>query len=753
MKSKTTSIYGRILSLSIGSVILVVMVITGLYLLIIRQVLESHINSRVGHHLARLAQIIAVPLINQDYVQMVNIIDEETKGGDIRFVWLTDENGRVIVSNDERQLMAPIASAHRLREGFSQRRLDNGWFLCAVPDFGIMNSILLRVIPWTLMVLVFIIAATIFFFIRLIKNITLPLSSAIQASSAMAGGNFTMDLADSGVTEIDTLNRSLMDTGRKLDELTSRLKNEKEELEKSREEIRSLSEFRESIIDNATVWLNVLDKDARVIVWNKAAEEISGYDREEVLGTTDIWQLLYPEEEYRERIFSTASDIIRRGEVAEDLTTVIRTKSGARKYISWYSKNLKSADGVTVGSIAMGIDITEKKRAEDSLRQAQKMETVGALAGGIAHDFNNILMGILGAVSLMELEMDRHAVPSKESVNKYLTTMRNAAERASDIVKHLLTLSRRQELELAVVDLNMAVRHIAKICQSSFDKSITIRVAIGDEPATVMADLTQVEQLLLNLCVNASHAMTIMRPEDEKWGGALSITSTRVRELPSSLDLDLTAGDYWKLSVEDTGVGIPKDLIQNIFDPFFTTKEKGVGTGLGLSMAYSIVRAHNGFITVYSEPGQGSVFNIFLPAVHEEVAQNTEIRSYEIAGGSGLILVVDDEHANREILKMMLEGCGYEVITAADGEEGVRLYAEHMDKIRAVILDIVMPRMSGEEACARILDMNSQARVIVSSGFRDDSRVNKALARGAKLFVPKPYSLQSLSSAIRSILG
>ncbi len=752
MKSNPTSIYGRMLTLSIGSVLVAAIVSTALYILITRQALRSHIDSKIDYNLAKLGQILSVPLINQDYVQMVNIIDQESKGGDLQFIWLTDKSGRVIVANDENQLMAPIAAEYRAMDGFRRWKLDNDWFLCAIPDYGIMNSILPLVIPWSLLVLLLSVAASIYFFIRLIKNITVPLSNAIQASSGMAGGNFRIELTDSGITEIDTLSQSLTYTGRKLLELTQRLKTERDELERNREEIRSLSEFRESIIDNATVWLNVLDQNARVIVWNKAAEDISGYSRKEVLGNTDIWGLLYPDDEYRERIFTRASNIIRKGDVAEDLATMIRTKTGERKYISWYSKHLKSAGGETVGSIAMGIDITEKMRIEESLRQAQKMETVGTLAGGIAHDFNNVLMGITGAVSLVEFELDRQEELSKESINRYVTTIRNAAERASDIVKHLLTISRRQELELAVIDLNMAMGHILKICRSSFDKSIKISVADISSPATVMADLTQIEQVLLNLCINASHAMTIMRPEGEKWGGTLTISIEDVWESQASLVLELPAGNYWKLSVGDSGVGMSKDIIQHIFDPFFTTKEKGVGTGLGLSMTYSIVRAHNGFITVYSEPGQGSVFSIYMPMIEADVAKDTEIRSYEIETGSGLILVVDDEQTNREIVKMMLEGCGYEVVTADNGEEGVRAYAALSGSVRAVILDIVMPKMSGEEACARILETDPHARVIVSSGFRDDSRVKKALDRGAKLFVPKPYSLQGLSSAIKSVL-
>ncbi len=752
MNLKPASIYGRILSLSVGSVLLAALVFAILFIFITWQALRTHIHTKIEHSLGKLGHILSVPLINQDYVQIVNIIDEESKGGDIRFIWLTGQDGRVMVCNDEKQLLAPIAPFYRKMDGFRQKGMTDGWSLAAIPNYGIMNSILALVAPWSLLILIVVVAASTYLFIRLIKNITVPLSHAIQASAGMAGGNFLLELTDSGILEIDTLNRSLVDTGRKLDELTLRLRTERDELEHNREEIRNLSEFRESIIDNATVWLNVLDQDARVLVWNKAAEDISGYSREEVIGNDDIWQLLYPDAEYRNQIFSKAADIIHKGMVVEDLVTVIRTKTGVSRTISWYSKNLKSAAGVTMGSIALGIDITEKKRVEESLRQAQKMETVGALAGGIAHDFNNVLMGIVGAISLVEFELDRKEGISKEAVHRYLTTMRNAAERASDVVRHLLAISRKQELELTVVDLNLAVRNISKICRSSFDKSIKIKAGDNSRPAAALADLTQIEQVLLNLCINAAHAMTIMRPEGQKWGGLLTIAVEAADDSQAGPATGTSMEKYWKLSVSDTGVGMAMDILQNIFDPFFTTKEKGVGTGLGLSMTYSIVQAHNGFIRVYSEPGQGSVFNLFLPMAEEDAAGEAKVGVHEIAMGSGLILFVDDENINRELARVMLEGCGYEVVLAEDGEHAVKLYAELSGKIRAVILDIVMPKMSGDEACARILAMDPQARIIISSGFCEDTRVKRALASGAKLFVPKPYSLKGLSSAVKSAL-
>jgi PAS domain S-box-containing protein len=751
--NKPRSINSSIISITIIAAALMSLLFGGLNLVIARYSLKDHVNTKGEHVIEKLQKILSVPVINQDYVQIINIIDEETKSSELKYIWLLDSNGIVLACNDETQLLNPLGDLFKKEEGFISRRFESGGYVCLLPDYSIINSITFSVLPWIIFSLIGVIAAVYRISNKMIRKITLPILNAVEASASMARGDFNVDLPESPIMEINDLNRSLTYTAKNLKELTLHLQGERDDLARSREEIRSLSEFRESIIDNANIWLNVLDKDYRVIVWNKAAEEISGYSREEVLGSDNIWELLYPDRAYRESIVQRAGAIINDGAVVKDMITVIVSKSGDEKTISWYSKNLTNETGTPTGSIAMGIDMTEKIKAEETLQQAQKMETVGVLAGGIAHDFNNILMGIVGTLSIFEFKLSENENISRDSVIKYITTIQNSAERARDLVNRLLTLSRKQKLELKSIDLNTAVQHVVKICQGSFDKSIEIIYPENSQPAYVYADLSQIEQVILNFCVNASHAMTIMRPRDEKWGGTITISLDLSEEINGTIPVNHTVDHFWQLSVRDTGVGMNRKVMRRIFDPFFTTKDKGAGTGLGLSMAYNIIKAHDGFINVYSEPGEGSVFNIYLPVLKTEFIGDEKPEETDIKHGSGLVLVIDDEEVNRDVARMMLEDCGYQVITATDGEDALNIYSERWRDIKVLVVDIVMPMKSGDETCAEILQVNPDAKIIVSSGFRDDPRVKKALKSGAKLFVPKPYTLKTLSDAIATVIN
>ncbi len=266
----------------------------------------------------------------------------------------------------------------------------------------------------------------------------------------------------------------------------------------------------------------------------------------------------------------------------------------------------------------------------------------------------------------------------------------------------------------------------------------------------MQADPTQLEQILLNLCVNANHAMTLMRPEGQPKGGILTISLARVRSdrqfcitHPEAIETD-----YWKLSVADTGVGIDKNNMSKIFIPFFTTKDKGAGTGLGLSMVYTIVQQHHGFTDVYSEKGMGSNFNVYLPVFESELACEEAKDLSSIPRGEGLILVVDDEEVMRHTAGTILGKCGYRVITAMDGEEGVRVFRERHHEIRAVLLDLVMPRKSGEQAYLEMKKIDPGLKVILTSGFRKDERVDLALSCGINGFIQKPYSLERLAHAM-----
>jgi len=388
----------------------------------------------------------------------------------------------------------------------------------------------------------------------------------------------------------------------------------------------------------------------------------------------------------------------------------------------------------------------------EQLNQIQKMETVGTLAGGLAHDFNNVLGGITGTLSILKFKMNQKSKTiSEDDLVKYVNTIEQSANRAADMVQQLLTLSRKNSVELNPVDLNVAVKHVMKICSNSFDKSVELDPHYSEKPAVVNADPTQIEQVILNLCVNGLHAMTVMKKEKEHWGGKLKVKLETVYadKLFLRLHPEAELTSYWVISVNDSGTGIPPDTLTKIFDPFFTTKDKGKGTGLGLSMVFNIVKQHNGFLDAYSEPGKGSLFKIYLPAIEEEVIENrqTEILN-DIPKGEGLILVVDDEKIMREMAKEILEECGYNLIFAEDGENAVQLYKQRCKEIDLVVLDMVMPKMTGIEAYFEMKKINENVKVIIASGFKHDDRVEHLLKNGVKSFVQKPYTIDTLSKKV-----
>lgn len=414
-----------------------------------------------------------------------------------------------------------------------------------------------------------------------------------------------------------------------------------------------------------------------------------------------------------------------------------------------YDKNINKR-----GSFAMVTDLTEYERKDEQLRQAQKMETVGTLAGGLAHDFNNILGGIIGSLSLLDSEI-KTGEATPEEIGKYLEDMSKSAARAKDIVKHLLALSRKEELTFDYVDLNATMRNVYNICSNTFEKGVDLNFLFYPEVAPVWADSTQLEQILLNLCVNAAHAMTIMKGEGQPWGGLLTVSLDRFEPDQAFMENHPEAGDtrYWKLFVQDDGIGMDAGTLARIFEPFFTTKQKARGSGLGLSMVYSIVSQHKGFIEAVSGPHRGSTFTVYLPESEKPAMPTEPAKEESILSGNGLILVVDDEPIMRKIAIRALQKAGYQVISADDGEKGVEVFKQHHHKLRLVLLDMQMPKKSGKETYQEMRAINADVKVLLTSGFRKDERVEEVLGMGGVDFLEKPYSFEQLTKAVHHILN
>ena len=511
------------------------------------------------------------------------------------------------------------------------------------------------------------------------------------------------------------------------------------------QEISRIRNYLNNIIESMPSMLVTLDVDSKVTQWNTAACQFTGIPAQEAIGKK-IYDIVPFLSKYTHQVEETNRNrqtlILHREQVSQDPEHLY---------------NLTFFPLIANGTAGVAIrldDITELEHKEHQLRQAQKMESVGTLAGGLAHDFNNVLAGILGNLSLLQYKLDHNPADlSVLEIREYLDRMESAGQRAVDMVRQLLTLSRKQQTDLVPVDLNLSLKHVREIGENTFDKSVQVIGHPSEVPAYVLADTTEMEQVLLNLCINAVHAMTIMR-EDTHWGGILTVAIEKIIVDPvfQRKHPEATCSAYWRVSVCDTGVGMDTTTAAKIFDPFFTTKEQGRGTGLGLAMVYNIVHQQHGFIDVYSEPGIGSTFNVYLPVLVREGEFPSTSQHSKIVHGEGLILVVDDDELVRSMAEEVLQAVGYTVLTATNGREGVDLYRQHQARIRAVLLDMAMPVMSGREAFIEMQKINPGVKVLLASGFRKDNRVEEILRLGVKDFLQKPYTITNLALAIKQVI-
>ncbi len=492
-----------------------------------------------------------------------------------------------------------------------------------------------------------------------------------------------------------------------------------------------------SILENEVVGIAVLDAEGVYRVFNRGAELLTGYSREDVLGRAPPDDLFSSDDQ---RMIGEA--LQSQGRV-ENMELIMRRKGGDEKPV------IMSMSSRTVGEedkrvyVQFLLDNTEKRHMQKLLLHSQKMEIVGEMAGGIAHDFNNLLEGILGYTTFMMDLIEEH-----HELRSYLEIIERSVKKASDLTERLLTFSKDLGKEASPVDCNVLLQEVVKLLERTIDKRIVIEISLDKNVKTVRGAAGQLEQAFLNVCLNARDAM--------QTGGKLQISSENIviDDAYPRLSWNMKRGEYVRISVSDTGSGMDSEIRSRMFEPFFTTKNRGEGTGLGLNMVYGIVHNHGGFINVYSEAGRGTVFNVYLPAHEAKVGEGiTREAKGEIPGGDNeMILFIDDEPIVRELGRNLLEKLGYRAITAGSAEEGLRIFQRQEDEIDLVVIDVIMPGASGQEAMKKMRERNPEILVVLSSGYSKNF-LSEDITEDARVsFMQKPYSMEELAREIRKCL-
>jgi len=525
---------------------------------------------------------------------------------------------------------------------------------------------------------------------------------------------------------------------------TAALSREMEEHKAVRQQLQVVKNYLVGILQSMPSILISIDKNGIVHNWNANAEKFTGIPEDRAIGKS-IWELTKDFDHFKhsfERLLIEKQPLILNNQ-----------HLGNKKFynVSLFPVMVDDSEDV----VMRFDDVTELRDTELQLEQAQKMETVGTLAGGLAHDFNNMMNGITGTLSLIRFKIKRNKMISPEDLDRYLQIMEDSSQRSIDLIQHMLSLSRKNEIKFQQTDLNTVLEHVSKICINTFDKKIKLNTIFFDGYATVNADLTQLEQVFLNLCVNGYHAMTIMRGSDNYSEGLLEIAINKIHPDKCKILVNPYFKDsiYWCVTVSDTGVGVPEEIRKKIFDPFFTTKEKGKGTGLGLAMVYNIVKQHLGLIELESEVGRGSVFKVWLPVVAADTKEEADLSVTEVKTGSGKVLVIDDESVIQNLATEILTSSGYEVISAYDGMEGVESYRSNMATVDLVLLDLVMPKLSGRETYFELKKINPDVKIIMCSGFKNDSRIDDVRAHGLKYFIQKPFTYELLANMVWEVIN
>ncbi len=512
------------------------------------------------------------------------------------------------------------------------------------------------------------------------------------------------------------------------------------------EALRQSEECFRQFFDNAPDYCYMVSPEDIILNINRAALSILGYAKAEIIGKP--LRKIYADESLPV-VNALHTELKEKGKII-DKELVIETKTGEKRDVLLSAAIVKDVSGGIVHSVLIQKDITEQKLAEKEreklhfqLQQSRKMESIGQLAGGIAHDFNNILGGILGYSDVLEMKLGE-----KPELLKYIRKIKDASLKASDLTRKMLAFARRTPLDVTTVSVHDSILQVVEILQHTIDKRIEIKSRLNAEVPTVSCDIAQLESILLNIGINARDAM----PE----GGTIifrteNVTFNGKRRLSDAYETE--TGEYVKISIIDTGIGMDEKIRQKIFEPFFSTKEIGKGTGLGLASVYGAVKQHHGYITVSSEPGRGAQFDIYLPVMEKEKKSDTRQIEEKPVSGTGTIMVIDDEAGIRDTVEELLKSIGYTVICCSNGIEAVEIFKEKNGDIDLVLLDMIMPKMNGVDCFRKLKEINPQVQVAITTGYSIQEDIDLVLREGAKEVIEKPFELNKLSNIVKEAIG
>jgi PAS domain S-box-containing protein len=627
--------------------------------------------------------------------------------------------------------------------GLYERIRGTDWAVVAELPVNEANAALGRMMMYLAVLILLAMAAAGAISFAVSRSLIAPLRSLTFDVQNMRRGDLNVAIDQTGSPdEIGVLAREFGKMQEELRSLYRGMEHQIAELTKVESELRTREELFTKLIRAVPDMVVRTDLAGNIRFVSDYALKISGFAREEIEGKS-IRTFMAPEDQ--ERAVVNMMKMLADGPAGTNTYSMVM-KDGRKLVIEVNGDVLRNEDGSPFGFVHVCRDVTaritaeeDRKKLEAQVYQARKLESIGTLAGGIAHDFNNLLMGIQGYASLMLIQRDREN-PDYEKLKAIESQVQSGAE----LTRQLLGFARGGRYEVRPTDMNELVgRTAAMFGRTRKEIRINEQFDPGLWPADV--DRGQIEQVLLNLCVNAWQAMP--------GGGDLFLETTNVfLQSTQGLPGGVSPGRFVRISVADTGVGMDEQTRQRIFDPFFTTKEMGRGTGLGLASVYGIIKGHAGFINVVSEKGKGAAFNIYLPASQSKVVKEEE-PAVEVKRGQETILVVDDEEMIADVTRDMLEGLGYSVLSAGGGAEAIEVYTANRDMVDLVILDMIMPGMSGGDTFDRLKSIDPGVRVVLSSGYSIDGDAKAIMDRGVISFLQKPFRLDELSSKIREVLG